>query len=119
MTAVAGTLVLAGATTLTVGLLGLAVAAAGTAVLYPTLVSALSTHLPDASRGRAILIVATIAYAGFLAGPVYVGGWAAAGGLPTAMLAVAALAALLAAAAPFALRAALAERRDRRPKPCG
>jgi len=121
LTAAAGTLVLAGATTLTVGLLGLAVAAAGTgtAVLYPTLISALSTHLPDSSRGSAISIVATIAYAGFLAGPVYVGGWAAAGGLPTAMLAVAALAALLAAASPFALRAALAERRDRRPKPCG
>ncbi len=86
LVAAAGTLVLAGADTLTVGLVGLTVAAAGTAVLYPTLVSALSAHLPPASRGSAISIVATIAYAGFLAGPVYVGGWAAASGLPTAML---------------------------------
>lgn len=117
LTAVTGTLVLAGATTLAVGLFGLAVAAAGTAVLYPTLLSALSTRLPEASRGRATSIVATIAYAGFLAGPVYVGGWAAAGGLPTAMLAVAALAALLAAAAPVALRATLPKHRDRRTAP--
>ncbi len=119
LTAAAGTLVLAGASTLTVGLLGLAVAASGTAVLYPTLVSALSTHLPETARGSAISIIATIAYAGFLAGPVYVGGWAAAGGLPTAMLAVAALAALLAAAAPLALRAALDLRRDDRPMSSG
>lgn len=112
LTAAAGTLVLAGASTLTVGLLGLAVAAAGTAVLYPTLISALSAHLPDASRGSAISIVATIAYTGFLAGPVYVGGWAAAQGLPTAMLAVAALAAVLAAAAPLMLRTALLRRGD-------
>lgn len=82
-------------------------------MLYPTLISALSTHLPDASRGSAISIVATIAYTGFLAGPVYVGGWAAAKGLPTAMLAVAALAALLAAAAPLSMRTALNHRVDR------
>lgn len=119
LTAAAGTLVLAGASTLTAGLLGLAVAAAGTAVLYPTLISALSTHLPDASRGRAISIVATIAYTGFLAGPVYVGSWAAAKGLPTAMLAVAALAALLAAAAPLAMRTALNRRRDIRTAAAG
>lgn len=107
LTAAVGTVVLSGAGTPAEGLLGLAVAAAGTAVLYPTLISALSSHLPEASRGRATSLVATIAYAGFLAGPVYVGGWSAAGGLPTAMLAVAALAALLAAAAPLALPAAL------------
>lgn len=113
MLAAAGTAVLAGATTLTAGLAGLAIAAVGTAVLYPTLVSALSAHLPVAARGSAISVVATIAYAGFLAGPVYVGRFAAAGGLPTAMIAVVALAAALAAAAPFALRAALGDRARR------
>ena len=107
--AAAGTLVLATATTLAVGLGGLALAAAGTAVLYPTLVSALSAHLPETARASAISIVATIAYAGFLAGPVYVGLFADVGGLPTAMIAVAALATLLAAATPLILRAALAE----------
>lgn len=105
--AAAGTTVLASASTLTMGLAGLGIAAAGTAVLYPTLISAISAHLPDAARGRAISIVATIAYTGFLAGPIYVGRFAATTGLPTAMLAVAALAALLAAAAPLALRATL------------
>lgn len=107
VTAAGGTLVLALSTTIGMGLTGLAVAAAGTAVLYPTLVSALSAHLPDASRGRAISTVATIGYAGFLAGPVYVGRWAETGGLPSAMIAVAVLAAALAAVAPLALRMTL------------
>lgn len=47
-------------------------------------------------RGTATSIVATTGYLGFLAGPVYVGRFAEAGGLPTAMLAVAVLAANLA-----------------------
>jgi hypothetical protein len=44
-----------------------------------------------------------VAYLGFLAGPVYVGTWAGAVGLPGAMLAVAALAAGLALLAGAAL----------------
>jgi hypothetical protein len=45
-----------------------------------------------------------VAYLGFIAGPVYVGIWAGAVGLPGAMLAVAALAAALALLAGAALR---------------
>lgn len=45
-----------------------------------------------------------MAYLGFLAGPVYVGTWAGAVGLPGAMLAVAGLAAGLALLAGAALR---------------
>lgn len=119
VTAAGGTLVLAVSSTIGLGLAGLAVAAAGTAVLYPTLVSALSTELPDAARGSAISIVATAAYAGFLAGPVYVGRWADIGGLPTAMVAVATLTAVLAAATPLALRSALSTARASAETPPG
>jgi MFS family permease len=84
--------VLAAAGNVPVGLVGLALAAAGTGVLFPTLLSALSSRVPDDVRGTATSIVSTTAYLGFLAGPVYVGRFAEAAGLPTAMLAVAALA---------------------------
>ena len=46
-------------------------------------------------------MVATIAYLGFLAGPVYVGRWADSVELPGAMLALAVLAAILAVVAPI------------------
>ena len=65
---------------------------AGTAVLFPTLLTLVAAHVEDAARGAATSVVTTVAYTGFLAGPVYVGRWAAAVNLPGAMLAVAALA---------------------------
>ena len=103
-TAGVGTLVVAVADAVPIALLGLALAAAGTAVLFPTLISLVTAHVDDAARGRATSIVTTVAYLGFLAGPVYVGRWAEATGLSGAMVAVAALAATLAILAWPALR---------------
>ncbi len=102
--AAAGTALLAAAHSLPVGLLGLAVAAAGTGVLFPTLLGILAARVPDLVRGRTTSIVTAISYLGFLAGPVYVGAWAAAAGLPIAMFAVAALGVALALLAGPALR---------------
>jgi len=91
-----GTALVAAAGTLAVALTGLALAAAGTAVLFPTLIVVLTARVPDRVRGTATSAVTTVAYLGFLAGPAYVGAWADAVGLPGAMLAVAALALVLA-----------------------
>jgi MFS family permease len=65
--------------------------------------SVLTTMAPDERRGAATSVVTPVAYLGFLAGPVYVGTWAGAVGLPGAMLAVAGLAAGLALLAGAAL----------------
>jgi MFS family permease len=102
--AAAGTTVLAAATSLAIALIGLGLAAGGTAVLFPTLISLVAAHVEDPARGAATAVVTTVAYTGFLAGPVYVGAWAGAVGLPGAMLAVAGLAAALALLAWPALR---------------
>jgi MFS family permease len=102
--AAAGTAIVAGAGGVAAGLAGLALAAAGTAALFPTLMSVMTAVVPDARRGSATSVVTTVAYLGFLAGPVYVGMWSGAVGLPGAMLAVAALAAGLALVAGAALR---------------
>jgi MFS family permease len=102
--AAAGTAIVAGAGGVPAGLAGLALAAAGTAALFPTLMSVLTATVPDERRGAATSVVTTVAYLGFIAGPVYVGTWAGAVGLPGAMLAVAGLAAGLALLAGAALR---------------
>lgn len=102
--AAAGTAVLGMVATVAAGLLGLGLAAAGTAVLFPTLLSVLTTHVPNHVRGAATSVVTTVAYLGFLTGPVYVGLWAEAVGLPEAITALAALAAVMAVVAPLALR---------------
>ncbi|WP_433374871.1 MFS transporter [Streptosporangium sp. CA-115845] len=104
VTAAAGTLLVSGAQSVPVVLLGLALAAAGTAVLFPTLMGVVAAQVGEATRGRATSVVATVAYLGFLAGPVYVGRWAEATGLSGAMVAVAALAAALAGLSWPALR---------------
>jgi MFS family permease len=102
--AAAGTAIVAGAGGVPAGLAGLALAAAGTAALFPTLMSVLAAMAPDERRGAATSVVTTVAYLGFIAGPVYVGTWAGAVGLPGAMLAVAGLAAGLALVSAAALR---------------
>jgi MFS family permease len=102
--AAAGTAIVAGAGGVSAGLAGLALAAVGIAALFPTLMSVLTATVPDERRGTATSVVTTVAYLGFLAGPVYVGTWAGAVGLPGAMLAVAGLAAGLALLAGAALR---------------
>lgn len=102
LTAALGTALVGLAPSLPMGLLGLGLAAAGTAVLLPTLLSVLTTHVPERSRGAATSVFTTIAYLGFLTGPVYFGYWSEATGLPGAMLALAGLAAALAALTPLA-----------------
>lgn len=85
--------------------LELVIAAAGTAVLFPTVLGIVSRSVEEARRGRATSLVTTISYLGFLLGPAYVGAWAASFDLRVAMVAVAALAAALAVLAPLLLRA--------------
>lgn len=104
--AAAGTAVIAIAPDIALAALGLAVAAAGTAVLFPTLMRLVSRSVEPARRGRATSLVTTISYLGFLLGPVYVGQWADAVGLRGAMLAVAALAVTLVALARMLIRRA-------------
>ena len=91
--AAVGSLTLARAESTTPALLGLAVAAAGTSVLFPTLLrTALADIRPDL-RGRATSAVAATAYLGFVLGPVGVGALAGTVGLRDAIVGVAALAA--------------------------
>jgi predicted MFS family arabinose efflux permease len=97
LVAAAGAALLARAPSLPAGLAGLVLAAAGTAALFPTLLSIVSRNVTESARGRATSIVTVVSYLGFLLGPVYVGLWAAATGLRGAMIAVAALGAALAA----------------------
>jgi MFS family permease len=102
--AAAGTATLSAAGGVAAGLAALALAAAGTAALFPTLISVLTGTVADEGRSAATSVVTTVSYLGFIAGPVYVGAWAGAIGLPGAMLAVAALGAVLALLSRVALR---------------
>ncbi|GIH19717.1 hypothetical protein Raf01_78890 [Rugosimonospora africana] len=100
----AGAVIIAVSPTLLVAAVGLTVAAAGTAVLFPTLVGVVSRNVDESRRGRATAVVTTVSYLGFLLGPVYVGLCADAFGLRGAMFAVAALAVALFVLAPALLR---------------
>ncbi len=102
--AAAGSAVIAGATGWPVFVVGLVVAAAGSAVLFPTVLVMVSERVEEARRGRATSVVTTVAYLGFLLGPAYVGAWADAYDLRVAMYAVAALALVLALATPAGVR---------------
>ena len=99
-----GAAILAAAPTTVVAWIGLAVAGAGTAVLYPTLLGILSRSVGEEARGRATSLLATVSYLGFLLGPVYVGLWSEAAGLRGSMLAVAGLCVALLALTPVLLR---------------
>lgn len=110
--ALVGTVVLATAVVVPVALAGLALAAMGTSVLFPTLLSRATEGVPADRRGRATSAVATTAYLGFLVGPVYVGVLADGFGLRGAMIGVASLAAVFALLAPLVIR-----RRSRRSEP--
>jgi MFS family permease len=100
----AGALIIAAAPSLFVAALGLVVAGAGTAVLFPTLLGIVSRSVEEARRGRATSVVTVVSYMGFLLGPVYVGLWADMTDLRGAMIAVAALAAALFMLTPMLLR---------------
>lgn len=116
--AAAGTTLVARAPSVSIALAGLALAAGGTAVLYPTLLGLVAGQVDETVRGAATSVVATVAYLGFLAGPVYVGLWAAAVGLRGAMAAVAAVAAGLALLTSPALRAITTASPDRAGRSC-
>ncbi|MFV2116179.1 sugar MFS transporter [Micromonospora sp. LOL_025] len=105
LVAAAGSLILATSASVTIALMGLAVAAAGTATLFPTLLSSTLHDATAQQRGQATSTISTIAYLGFLLGPAYVGLLADHIGLRGAVVGVAALAVL------FALTAAPASRR--------
>jgi MFS family permease len=90
-----GATVISVADSIPIAVLGLAIAAAGTGALYPTLLSIVSRNLAESHRGRATSLVAMVSYVGFLLGPVYVGFIAQQAGLRGAMLGVAALGILL------------------------
>ena len=96
--------IIAAAPTLLVAALGLVVAGAGTAVLFPTLLGIVSRNVEESRRGRATSVVTVVSYLGFLLGPVYVGLWADATDLRGAMVAVAALAGALFILTPMLLR---------------
>jgi MFS family permease len=83
---------------------GLALAATGTSVLFPTLLSRSMRDVPEGSRGRATSVISTTAYLGFVLGPAYVGVLAGAVGLRGAMVGVAVIAAAFAILAPAATR---------------
>lgn len=71
--AAAGTAVLATAPSVAVALVGLVLAALGTATLFPTLLSRSLRGTDPAQHGRTTSAVAATAYVGFLLGPAYVG----------------------------------------------
>jgi MFS family permease len=94
-----GTVLLATAPSVPVALVGLVLAALGTATLFPTLLSRSLRHTDPAQHGRATSKVATTAYLGFLLGPAYVGLLTDSSDLRGALVGVAALAAVFALAA--------------------
>jgi MFS family permease len=102
--ACAGALVVSRAQDPVVAFAGLVLAAAGTGGLFPTILSIAARNVSQRQRGRATSIISTVAYLGFLLGPVYVGFWAGVSGLRGAMVAVAVVGAALAALALPALR---------------
>ncbi|HYQ75667.1 MFS transporter [Cellulomonas sp.] len=115
--ATAGTAVLATAPSVVVALVGLVLAALGTATLFPTLLSRSLRGADPAQHGRATSAVAATAYLGFLLGPAYVGLLAERTDLRGALLGVAALALVFTVTAPpvsaWAAGRARAARRDR------
>ena len=113
VTAATGALIIAVSPTIPIAILGLIVAAAGTAALYPTMLSLVSRTVDEHYRGRATAIVTTVSYVGFLLGPVYVGLWSQATGLRGAMVAVAALGVVLSALSMPLLRLSGYARADR------
>lgn len=104
VTATIGTAGLAFAPVLVVALGALAFAAAGTAVLFPTLLGVLSRSVGEDRRGRATSLLTVVAYTGFLAGPPYVGLIAGTISLQVALVAVAALAAVMTLLIPVIIR---------------
>ena len=109
--AAAGTGLVAVSPNAAVAFVGIFVAGVGTAVVAPTLFSVSGVVSGPAERGRAVSIVATIGYGGFLISPPIVGGIAAVASLPWAYGAVAIVAAISAPTGAFFVRRVEAGRR--------
>ncbi|MCK9794603.1 hypothetical protein M1843_12685 [Isoptericola sp. 4D.3] len=99
-----GSVLLALAPGIPAALAGLAIAAAGTATLFPTLLSHSLREVAPHQRGRATSTITATAYLGFLLGPAYVGLVAGAVDLRAAILGVAAVALVFVATAAPASR---------------
>lgn len=101
--AAAGPLLVSTASTVPMAIGGLALAAIGTAVLYPTLLSEATRDVSPAQRGRATSAMTAISYIGFILGPVYVGLLSTFTGMRGSMVGVATLAVIFAVLAPLLL----------------
>lgn len=97
--AATGSLVVATSPSTAVALVGLGIAAVGTATLFPTLLSTSLRNVRTEERGRATSAISTTAYLGFLLGPVLVGLLAEHVGLRGALTGVAVVAAVFTVAA--------------------
>lgn len=98
--ALSGTVLLSLSTSVPLALAALALAAMGSSVLFPTLLSRATHDVAPDRRGRATSAVATTSYLGFVLGPWYVGVIAGVVGLRGALIGVALLAAAFAVLAP-------------------
>jgi MFS family permease len=104
--AAAGAIGMAASQSTGTAFVGLGTAAAGTAILLPTLLGVVARNTDEARRGGSTSLVTTVSYLGFLVGPAYVGVSAQAVGLRGAMIAVAAVGVILCVAAPMVLHRA-------------
>jgi predicted MFS family arabinose efflux permease len=102
--AAAGTIAAAIAHSAPYAYASIAVAGLGTSVCAPSVLSLAGQAAPIAERASAISIVTTLAYLGFIVGPLIVGLIAAAADLRIAFVAVAAVAIVLGAMASASLR---------------
>jgi len=85
-----GSFMLASSTSPGMAFAGIALAALGTATMFPTLLSQATRDIPPDRRGSVTSLVATVAYVGFLLGPACMGFLAASVTLRGAFIAVAA-----------------------------
>ncbi|MGW6198018.1 MFS transporter [Kribbella sp. NPDC055110] len=104
--AAVGSLVAATANNPWTALIGIGVAGLGTSVCAPTIIGMAGAWAGPERRAAAISTVTTIAYLGFLIGPVAVGAVSSAWSLPVALGAVAVIAVVVAGLAPVADRVA-------------
>lgn len=100
-----GTLLLALAPVAAVGLVGVALAGAGTSVLAPVLFSAVGARSAPGRQGADLATVTALGYAGFVAGPPLVGLVSGATSLPVALALLSVVGGALALGGPLLLRA--------------
>lgn len=102
--AMIGTVLVSVSSTAPAAIAGLGLAAAGTSLLFPTLLSSTLRDVPPDRQGRVTSAVATTSYVGFIIGPAYFGMLAHFIGLRGALVGAAALALAFALLAPALAR---------------